>query len=89
MRAPTNAASAEERPLKATRSVPPWFEPVGIASPWPRRYARTSGTTSCRPAARFTFAVPPPVAPSAVAGVYVSCAVAAVVPRFASVSSVV
>ena len=36
-----------------------------------------------------TLVVPAPVAPSEVAGVYVSSAVAGVVPRFASVSSVV
>jgi hypothetical protein len=44
--------------------------------------------TSWMPGERLTLTAPAPVAPSDVAGVYVSCAVVAVVPRFASVSSV-
>ena len=87
MRAPANAASAVERPEKTARSVPPWFPAVGMAIPLPRRYARASAKTSCRPGRSVSFAVPVPEAPSAEAAVYVRATVAVVVPRFASVSS--
>ena len=89
MRAETKAASAAERPEKATSSVPPWLDPVGTGRLRLRRKASASGITVWAPGARATLVVPAPVAPREVAGVYVSSAVAAVVPRFASVSSVV
>ena len=89
VRAETNAASAEERPANVTRSVPPWLDPDGMGRLRTRRKASASGITIWTPGASATLVAPAPVAPRDEAGVYVSCTEAEVVPRFASVSSVV
>ena len=86
MRTDANAASPDDSPEYASRSVPPW-PPDGTGSPLSLSHWIAFVKTSCRPAGTAVVNVPLPVDPRALAAVKVTSTDASVAPRFPSVIS--